>query len=398
MELSAFYLKSPLSYNDTLDDENRAYVAAIERELGAPLRFRAFSEMGSGDLPLVFVGTGGTEGAFKAGYDVVQGPCFLLTSGYNNSLAASMEILSYLKARGRQGEIIHGPVAEVARRIERLTRVFEAKRRLRGMRLGAVGAPSDWLIASDVDRGLLRERGGIEVADIAIAELMAEIDKRSYEKNEHTEALLAKGYDRAEMDKALWIYGALKRIAARHALSGMSVRCFDLLGTVKSTSCLALAILNAEGIFGGCEGDMQSLIAMAVLGTLAQRPVFMCNPSRVDPVSGEMVLAHCTLPLNMPERYSLTTHFESGIGVAVAGDIPLGEATLFKCSGDFSRFFAAEVNITESLRERNLCRTQIKIRMPEGVADYFLTTPIGNHHTVCTGSFVPLLDEFFRWE
>ena len=50
---------------------------------------------------VVFVGGGGVEGNFKRALPELKDPIVILTSGENNSLAASMEILSYLKNEGR---------------------------------------------------------------------------------------------------------------------------------------------------------------------------------------------------------------------------------------------------------------------------------------------------------
>ena len=61
--------------------------------------------------------TGGTEGLFKEIFPEMDGPVRILTSGKSNSLAASMEILSYLNMQGRSGEIIHGSVDYIADRI-----------------------------------------------------------------------------------------------------------------------------------------------------------------------------------------------------------------------------------------------------------------------------------------
>ena len=40
----------------------------------------------------------------------------------------------------------------------------------------------------------------------------------------------------------------------------------DLPDTVRSTGCLGLSILNSLGVYGGCEGDIPSLLSMAVMG------------------------------------------------------------------------------------------------------------------------------------
>ena len=140
---------------------------------------------------------------------------------------------------------------------------------------------------------------------------------------------------------------------------------------------------------------MTSLISMAVMGQLTGKPVFMCNPSRLNVEESEIVLAHCTLPMQMPQSYTFTTHFESGLGVALDGQIAPGPCTVFKCAGDFSRHFAAAGTIVENLQDPTLCRTQIRVRLPGGV-DYFTREPIGNHHLVCLGDETEAIEEFFR--
>ena len=110
-----------------------------------------FSRYGDGDLSLVYVMTGGTEGLFLEELPHIQGDVHILTSGRSNSLAASMEFLSYLHQKGRTGEIIHGEPEHIAGRVEVLAKVLRARKLLQGMRLGVIGEPSDWLIASAPD-------------------------------------------------------------------------------------------------------------------------------------------------------------------------------------------------------------------------------------------------------
>ena len=372
-----------------------AWLKSIEEQLGEPLCEVSIEEYEKLPFGLVFVASGGSEGIFLSQYDkFADRPCYLLTSGESNSLAASMEILAYLQSHGRKGEILHGSAPDVARRIRALERATQAKAKLNGMRMGCIGKPSDWLIASSADDAGYRAKLNLSVVPIAMEEVFAEYEKHSYEQNQWTELLEKQGYDAAELEKALWAYGALQRIVAKYGLSGVTVRCFDLLEPIKTTGCLGLAILNAQGIFGGCEGDVPSLISMAILGTVSGQPVFMCNPSRIDTAKGEMVLAHCTLPVNMPESMRLTTHYESGIGVAIAGHIPEQECTIFKTSAKLDRYFAKRGEIIENLSEAVLCRTQIKLRLDD--YSYFLKGPIQNHHLLCLGDHVAAIDALYE--
>ena len=70
-----------------------------------------------GSLSLIFIQSGGSEGKFLKIYDQLKEPYYLLTLGSNNSLAASMEILTYLKAHGKKGEILHEYVGWLRDRI-----------------------------------------------------------------------------------------------------------------------------------------------------------------------------------------------------------------------------------------------------------------------------------------
>lgn len=392
MAISVYKIQSTLS--QVTPDGVHAYLRSIESVLGEALPMVSIEEFVKQDFGLVFVASGGSEGIFLSQYDQISDkPVYILTSGENNSLAASMEILSYLHQHGKSGEIIHGDPEHVAQRIRALQRTAIALKQLNGSVMGVIGAPSDWLIASSDDDTAYRAKLGLSLKHIPIDELIGEINRGGYPENQWTRQLKSDGWDAAEMEKALNVYGALKRIVEKYGLSGLTVRCFDLLGTVKTTGCLGLAILNAEGIYAGCEGDVPSLISMAILGAVSGQPVFMCNPSRIDAASGTMVLAHCTLPINMPSAYVLKTHYESDIGVALAGTIPEETCTIFKTSNALDRHFAKAGKIVANLREDCLCRTQIQLALDD--FSYFLKNPINNHHLVCLGDHTAALEQFF---
>ena len=92
----------------------------------------------------------------------------LVADGLQNSLAASLEISAWLRSQGRQSEIVHGPVAEMVARLEMLYDDFQALRRLAAMRVGVVGKPSSWLIASGVDYAVAKTRWGMEMVDVPV--------------------------------------------------------------------------------------------------------------------------------------------------------------------------------------------------------------------------------------
>ena len=153
MNIAIYTLTSELHDANAVKDATREFLNNLEIEY--TLKGNEFSDYGQCPLSLIYVRTGGTEGIFKRLLPELlkksSQPFLLLASGKSNSLPASMEILSFLRGQGIGGEIIHGKPEYVRRRILQLQHVSEARRQLRGMRLGVIGKPSDWLIASHAD-------------------------------------------------------------------------------------------------------------------------------------------------------------------------------------------------------------------------------------------------------
>ena len=388
-----YQIRSPLS--QVTDDYMDGYIASVSAALGEELTKLSLEEYLSEDFALLYVASGGSEGYFLEIFEQVKDRyCYILTSGETNSLAASMEILSFLNKHGGAGEILHGDIEEIAAKIRVLLKAYKAKASLRGKNIGCIGKPSDWLIASNYCADAMMEKLGLGFVDISIEELMAEYEKKSYPDNEHVQLFKSKGYNEAELEKAFYVYGALERLVEKYDLCGVSIRCFDLLDTVFTTGCIGLAILNNKGIYGGCEGDVPALLSMAILGAITGEPLFLCNANKFDTREGTALFAHCTIPTTMLSDFCLNTHFESDIGVAVQGTFTEADCTIFKCEGDLSRYHAQEGRLIPVAFSNMLCRTQVKVALDD--FSYFLTRPINNHHIICRGKHAAEVEAFFK--
>lgn len=394
-ELKVKFLMGPAECNDKhIPAYSREFLSELGKALGMKVSCGEMEEVKAQPLPVYFIASGGAERGFQAVHTETEGPYILLTTPGYNSLAAAMEIMGYLQENGKKGEILHGSMEKISERLRVLIRVAQAKEKLRHMRLGCFGTPGG-LIASEADSSALKAAGGMELVIYSLDELIEEYKKGGYPQNPYTEELKAKGHNSEETEKALRVYGALKRLIKKYDLHAVSVKCFDLLGSIHTTGCLALAILNAEGIPAACEGDQKSLISMAILNALTDKSGFMANPSCMDPEKGEIIFAHCTLPIDMPDSYFLTTHFESGIGVAVACDIAPQPMTIFKCNGDLTQYYAGKAFLQETMHKNDLCRSQMKLKLEDGT-EYFSKCPIGNHHIICKGDWKKVIDEYFK--
>ena len=402
MKIAIYTLTSPLHNEKAIAAETEEFISQLLLTDYQLITGNDFEGYGTHALDLIYVRTGGTEGLFKKLLPQLsvarQKRFYLLASGMSNSLAASVEILSYLQNNGLHGEIIHGQPDFITSRIEMLAKTGQARQSLNGCRLGVIGKPSDWLIASGANRVIIKDRLGIEFIDIEIAELIAEINQATAcEVDPGLDKAASSPQVKASIDGALRIYKALKTIVNRYNLSGFTLRCFDLLGAVHNTGCLALAKLNAEGIVAGCEGDVPALLSMTIANAVLGVSGFQANPTRLNIEAGLILFSHCTIPLNMVKRFELDTHFESGIGVGISGYMQEGPVTIFKVAGDLSRHYAEEGMLVRSQSRPGLCRTQQIIHMRDAQhIKYFVTCPIGNHHIILPTHCKATLDELMR--
>jgi hypothetical protein len=87
------------------------------------------------------------------------------------------------------------------------------------------------------------------------------------------------------------------------------------------------------------------------------------------------------------------SHFESGIGVAIQGLLPLTDYTLLKWRGPkLNRYFINEAQAIEAPHSNHFCRTQITLNV--NLKPYLLQHSIGNHHVIIRGRHADEIRQF----
>lgn len=402
-------------------------------------------ESATGEIVNVaYILTGGTESLFIKlfGENCSRlGNITIISDAYHNSLAASQEICTWLYNNGVQHRHIHIPLHSPDATLNRLPTLLCAEspapqrtechsevaairegaeaataeaagaeatsdeaatadalvKALGGCTIGLIGEASPWLIASGIDKEALSKRCGVSFREISIGTLADKyLGYRELWKN-HT---LSAGA-RAELDEVLCrfscslerdrttedlsdaaiMYLALASICKEEHLDAVTVKCFDLLSSCKTTACLALALLNDNGKIAGCEGDIPSICTMLAIYKALGRPSFMANPASIDSGNLSIDFAHCTIPTVMVESCTLPSHFESGIGIGINGEVPLGNYTLCKLSGKtLERSLICNGRLVKGEYLSNRCRTQVRfIFETKAEFDAFCKARVGNH-------------------
>ena len=404
MKLNLITFASSLATRESIFTDHHELLDAIKEKYDVQYIFP--EELGK-PLPegatMVLVGSGGVEEMVKANINRLPHYVVLIADGLKNSLAASLEILSWMRQNDRHGRVLHGPTGFIMQGIDDYATAHDAISRLKGKRVGVIGKPSGWLIASNVDYAAMRNRWGVEMVDVPLDEVVKGYEAiPDSEVQDITDEFINKAVgmkepSRDEVVKAMRLYRSVKGIVERYRLDAFTLNCFDLIPTTHTTGCVALALLNQEGIPAGCEGDEQTLLTMLVVQAVTGEMTFMANPSKIlDNAAHEMVFAHCTIAPAMTDRYIVRDHYESLSGVAVEGIFDPMEMTIIKCGGAaMERYFISKAQLLECTTNPNMCRTQLHLRLDESL-DYFLERSIGNHHVIVRGNHVEKLTTILR--
>lgn len=348
------------------------------------------------DRPLAHVVlTGGTERIVLARIEAraaagAREPVVLVAHPGHNSLPACLELLARVRADGGSGCIVFlaGEEGDVGR-LREAAHLAAVALALRRARIGALGEPSEWLVASAHDAETVADTWGPELVPLSLSELTARLPAERAEAESEVAligAARASAVAASEVARAGAVHAALAGLVAEHRLSAVTVRCFDLVAGSRTTGCLALSRLADDGVPAGCEGDVPAAVALLWLQLLTGEAAWMANPARIAAERGELLLAHCTVPRRLVTAFDLTTHFESDLGVALAGDLAPGPVTLVRLGGRrLERVWLAEGELVASPHEPGLCRTQALVRTDPAALAELLRAPLGNHVVLVPG-------------
>jgi L-fucose isomerase-like protein len=387
-----------------------ATVAAVSRNLERRdiahhvLPLAGGSPRATPELPpdALLIVTGGTEHmALEALDRAPNRPALLLAHAELNSFPAALEILTRVHQLGRRGRILL--LSDDGDGYDSLSRVAafrNVRGRLERTRLGRIGAPSEWLVASMPDPAVVRDVWGPEIVDVPMSEVREALDTVDFADVEPIREDFLGSAQRVDepgpedVDRASQVAVALRRVVRDRGLDACAVRCFDLVANHGTTGCLALSSLLDQDIVAGCEGDLPATLTMVWIQAMTGQVSFMANPQDLDLKRRTVSLAHCTIARRLVSRYALRSHFETSIGVAVQGQVDPGPVTIARIGGArLDDLFVADGAVVAGGDHPQRCRTQVHVQLDSGVGA-LLAHPLGNHHVLVRGHWAAWLREY----
>jgi L-fucose isomerase-like protein len=321
----------------------------------------------------------------------------LIATGDKNSLAASIELFSFLKNEHMIKLAYYEEEQTVIDIISSFIKVCRAIARINKAQIGVIGEPSDWLLHSkNINKFGEFNTKLLKFNTDKIVEFVSSFDESELEEVKPLLAHYEHSLEEVAINDSLKVYLAMKKLVTEQKLDGLTIRCFDLL-QYKYTACMGMSFCNDEGIVAGCEGDLHATFSMMIGSYLTEKACWMANPSTISIKDNTLILAHCTVPSEMivdDTNSRLTTHMESGLSVANHGPMKLGLVTIFRIGENFDKIVATTGEIFETdMRNPSLCRTQANIKLNSNVTDWMENT-LGNHQVLVYGDITDDLKLF----
>ena len=337
-------------------------------------------------LPVLVALTGGVsklmrEFVYKGNHSRVV----LFGHGGHNSLASAISARSKLNLDGVKTALFHCfdvESPECLVEIKRMLRVTRATSTLLGSRVLLVRP-----FAEKPNSALeFEERFEATVDVFTIDDFTTSVKAIREDYVNHFLEVFGKVEFRVQRDRlteVAEVYALLKSMAEEGRYDAIAVDCFPYLVKYRVTPCLALALLNSEGVVAACEGDLASLALMAISRALVGTAGWIANAVAFK--GKKSYFAHCTISLDMVKDPVVVTHFESGHPYSLTGKLVGNVYTIISLSPDLKLMATTTGRVLESgLLYGSMCRTQAILELDVD-SEKLPSVAVSNHHVLVPG-------------
>ncbi|HBN84292.1 MAG TPA: hypothetical protein DDZ89_10640 [Clostridiales bacterium] len=314
----------------------------------------------------------------------------------NNAPPALADAYAVLKRMGVQTELAYTK--------EQVNTILKANAVLASLHEATIlcaGEPEPWVISSVRSGKKIEEKFGIRTKTITLDQLEeryhnvdADVAQKIAEQwSDGAECILEP--DKEAVFKAAKLQTAVTDLMQEYNADCFCAKCFELIGKIDTTACLALSSLNSSGeVCGACEGDLDSAVSLMIMKRLTGKNPWMANPIVLE--KDKLVLAHCSSPIRgeEPYEYKLRSHHESGTGVSTQVTVPVQKTVTLMRIGDNMEHIQFFTGIAESQPDIKTCRTRLQIHV-DGLEKH-VEKALGCHYIMVYGDVRSELSVFAK--
>lgn len=213
------------------------------------------------------------------------------------SVVGGQQLQSVLYDLGVEHQLLYGAIDDPrpARQAAVYGRACALRRSLVGARIAVIGRRTEGMTPTAVDEMEILRLFGARLLHYGLDEFYAlaeQVDASAAQAEWQRIAAQAKAVtSRPEHGVAnARTLLALRRMAADLGLQAVSIGSYP---QCQGTMCLSIALLNEEGVPTGCEGDVNSTLAIYLLSQLSHAPVHFGEMLALDFEDSSIVTSHC---------------------------------------------------------------------------------------------------------
>ena len=246
---------------------------------------------------------------------LAQYPAIAIAKRYGKPVAmvgsvVTVDVAAHLRARGMEG---YAPMN--FDELSRLTRLMMVRKAISKMRILVV-LEGDLIpvgVASTIwDLQDLEDRfgvGHVTVPSSLLFDVMEDLSEEESRRAERMADALMEGAEEVHMERSnilpsVRFYLATRKVMKSYGCNALSIPCFEVCAKQiaqksRVTFCLTHSLLKDEGIPSACEGDINVLMAMALLMYLSGKSAYMGNSYPVDEEHNILAVHHDVPGLRM---------------------------------------------------------------------------------------------------
>jgi len=205
-----------------------------------------------------------------------------------------------------------------------------------------------------------------------------------------------------EIRDAMRFYLGITDLLKKEKANSITLDCFGALlkKQLPAYPCIAWSKLNDQGLYGVCEGDLQSTMTQMLVTPYAGVPGFVSDPV-FDLSRNEVIHAHCVAATKMKgfhapsSPYFVRHHLETAEGATMQVLMPSGETITCARFAGPKRFLISTGLVTGTVDSDRGCRSQIRTQVSD--AEKFLQNySAGLHRVIFYGDLVKGIERMGR--
>ncbi len=312
------------------------------------------------------------------------------------SLCGGQQFNMVFKEEGKECIFVYKDDDQALQKIANYTRVIALKKKLKLIRLGIIGKPTQGMTEVLYDEDSVKEIFGPSIYSIGLDEFKQFVEKINEKVASSSwegikEKVSKVSVKDSEGINAVKNYLALEDLIKSEQLSGITIECYP---TYMGEVCLGFSFLADDGIACACEADINSTILMYILMNLSHGPVHNVDPLFIYEEDNSILGTHCGCGsfelANSKHNIELANVRLANKGLCILFPSKPGKVTMANLVGKKGTYRLTVIEGEAIETKMEFPGNPIRIKLPAPIQDYLDLIEefgIGHHWIIAYGHY-----------